>query len=256
MIQSVQSRLRRTYDAMRIWHVVAIAMIVTGLLYPSARFSMQQGIITLLGDFGFHLWCASLVFCGGAIFVYSQWLPLWLLPLHVLGISQAIFAFFRDNDHILPSQDGALTAPIYYSLLVLVTVYLWYIETYPNRVKLANKLFPSQMMGILHVLMALVLLGEPNGSGLDLLYGTIDRFLLGAFEPALIYQLLYLITGIVLLYPIDYGYRARQLLYIPFISHGITFSFIGISVYGIFTFVPLFLAITVLLFKLAGVNHD
>jgi hypothetical protein len=241
-VQTIQSRVRGYAARVRIWHIVAIAMILTGFLYPTARYTLQEGMIALVGEFGFYVWCTSLIVCGLGIFVYPRGLIFWLMPLLFIGVSQAIV--------------GSNTAIIYYAVLWLFPLYRWYIEQQPGRKLLLGKIRISQVAGVLHLTMAFVLFVDPNGAGMELLYNALHVWMAGIIESVLFYQLFYLVTGIILLYPLDYGRYLQQILYLPFVTHGLTFAFISVTVFNTWVFVPLFVAITAIWWSLAEVAHD
>ena len=232
------------YGMIRSWHVVYVCMIATGILYPFYdQYTIPQMLLRL-GEFPFYTWCLLMVGCGIGGFIRPNLILLWLSPVLGYLVATAALAF----EHV------TLTAIIYYSALWLSPVYNWCRE-HGESTRL-HRLHLTQAIGVLLLLMGLVLIGDPDGAGMGLLYNALGYWVGGFIDPVLLYQMTYICFGIVLLFPVDYNRYVVQIATLPFVIHGVAFLSVIIFNTRAWAFVPPFLAVTWLYLDIGGRRYD
>jgi hypothetical protein len=201
--------------------IIGLAMVLTGLLYPSADPSLLPSALrSMLGDLGFFLWCLSMIVAGIGMVSISQHAFIWLLPVGIFMLSalSVSFAFV------------SLTVSIFYLVFpasVLLTLYKNKPHQHGTRVnRFLNQIDWHTLLGLMNGAMFLIILLRPNGAGMGLFYEALDVLLYGFMSPILFLLIIYFFATIRLFfYPRP---KKMELLIcsLPLIIHGLTFLFV------------------------------
>lgn len=185
--------------------IVGIGMVVMGLMIPRYRIdlSITGVLLDVMGYDRLMLWCAFLACCGIGLLIRPRFIFLWIAP--ILFYIAAAFSI-------------SFTAGVYYLGWIVIPLG----TMYGDHVPFIKHIKQHQFAGVLHLIMGVGLLLNPLGSSMDLFYNALDNILPG-IDPIIFYQLLYLITGMLLLSPKGYSRAITQLLVSPFPIHGLTF---------------------------------
>ena len=259
----IQVHIQTLRASLRVWHVTALAMIATGLLYPAySQFTIPTILMDMLTYWGFIAWCSSLVVAGIGMIVRPKYMLLWLSSLLVFLLAATIYAwhgFFLHVGlhHLVYGKAPSYTAIIYYGSLYLLTLKFFYQEQYQDQSLKLFALFPPlRVAGMINLLMALVLIIHPDGAGMGLLYVKFEQFTLGVIPPATGYQIIYLASGFILvLFPVVNRLTAQTATG-AMILHGFLFSVhIAFNSFA-WSFVPFFIAVSALWFYLGGRGYE
>jgi len=212
-------------------HFVAVAMILTGILYPfHSEYVIPHALLQILGASGFLVWSFLCILGGVGILIKPVYMLAWMTPLLIFLVATAWLAL----------QGVTITAVIYYAPLYLFSVYGYFVGQ-GQRWGIFRHVRPTQVAGVLHFLMAMVILLRPYGAGMELLYDAIGVFLV-AVDPVLFYFLMYLCTGIILLFPTAYSRYVLQILSLPFFIHTVVFAMVSVFEYQAFALTPFMVA--------------
>jgi hypothetical protein len=228
---------RWTIQDIQLHHVTGLAMIGTGMLYHTYNGSIPLVLLNMLGVLGFAIWSVLMVVCGIGLIVRPQHIVIWLMPYLILLLATVAMVVQGDSYTALP----------YYSQLY---IFLLYFTARRNTLPI-NAL---QLAGLFQLLVGFTLVFHPNGSGLILLYNSIEPFLFGVLEPEAFYQLMYICTGLILLPRGELKKWQAQVLTMPFLVHGVTFAVISASL-GVVAFLPLFFGISIMWLHIGGGEH-
>ena len=242
---TIAGRLRQISSKNSTLQVISIALVVTAFLYPSAtQYNIPGTISSLLGMSIFRLWCIVLGLTAMYTFMRPERLP-------ILAIVMIPF-YYALIDLLLRGVTG--TALLYYSCIVIFGGMLW-----ADHQGIELKYVTPRLVGVVFSgTMFVVLLWNPDGSGLNYLYNLTQPIAPEGVHPSTMWQLGYALAtigfcvgAILSLLHIHIVMDQLMMLFlsVPFLAHGMVFAYVTVFVTQAFAFTPFFMLVTYLWIK-------
>jgi hypothetical protein len=225
-VHQVKDQLNNISRALRVWHVLALAMIATGILSIFYQYTVAGMLIETFGYTGFYLWAITMVLGGLGVILRPQYIVLWTLPFLVRLFMYASLAV----------SGATHSAVIFYAPLYLFTLYFYFQSVRDkNKPSVIDRFTIYEIAALFNFLMFCALMVNPSGISIESLYAMLSRSIVGIVDPVLFMRGIFLFGAIVpLTHRIFKAIVSSPIISagmcIPFIIYG--FGFLMVTIFG------------------------